>query len=98
MTLVQNFSEFYNILKTHANIPNTVPALREYILLVEAFKSTCSCNRGGEKQRLKNECENRYRLLITNEVTNNINLFHSSLGANHIRFLYNNAVIKDFNL
>lgn len=96
MTLVQNFSEFYNILKTHAVIPNTVAALREYVLLVESFKSACSCNRGGEKQRLKNECENRYRLLVTNDVANNIGLFHSSLGASHIRFVHNNALIRDF--
>lgn len=97
MILVQNFTEFYNILKTHNSIPNSVSQLKEYILLVERFKNTCSC-RGAEKQRVKNECELQYKMLITTEVTNHINLFKNSLGDGHIKFIHNNAMIKEFNV
>lgn len=97
MILVQNFTEFYNILKTHNDIINTVSPLKEYVLLVERFKTTCSC-RGAEKQRIKNECENRYRSLVITEVGNNINLFKNSLGDGHIKFIQNNAIIKEFNV
>lgn len=97
MILVQNFSEFYNILKTHTSIPNSIGAFKEFIMLVENFKATCNCNRVNEKQRLKVECETKYRMLVTNEVTTHINLFKSSLGDSQIRFIYNNALIKEFN-
>jgi len=95
MVVVQNFTEFYNILKTHPDITNAVPALRNYVTLVEQFKFTCNC-RGSEKQRLKLDCETKYRMLVTNEVTNNINLFNTSLGDKHFRFIHNNGLIKEF--
>jgi hypothetical protein len=97
MILVQNFTEFYNILKTHNGIPNSVSKLKEYVLLVERFKNTCSC-RGTEKQRVKNECESQYRLLVITEVSNHINLFKNSLGDGNIKFIQNNVIIQEFNV
>jgi len=97
MILVQNFTEFYNILKTHNSIPNSVSKLKEYVLLVERFKNTCSC-RGSEKQRVKNECEMQYRSLVLTEVSNNITMFKNSLGDGHIKFVQNNAIIQEFNV
>lgn len=95
MVVIQNFTEFYNILKTNPSLPGAIPSLFEYISLVERFKSTCSC-RGNEKQRLKLDCETRYRLHVTNEVANNIELFRTSLGNQHFRFIHNNGLIKEF--
>lgn len=97
MILVQNFTEFYNILKTHNNIANSVSKLKEYVLLVERFKNTCSC-RGAEKQRVKNECEMQYRSLVLTEVSNNITMFKNSLGDGHIKFIQHNAIIQEFNI
>lgn len=96
MIVVNNFTEFYNILKTH-NLGNTVSGLKEYVLLVERFKNTCSC-RGNEKQRLKNECEIRYKTLVLNDVGNHITEFKNSLGDGQIKFVHNNAIIKEFNV
>lgn len=95
MVTVQNFTEFYNILKLHPNIAKEIPVLFDFISLVDRFKSTCSC-RGNEKQRLKSECETRYRMHVTNEVTNNIELFRTSLGNQNFRFTHNNGLIKQF--
>jgi hypothetical protein len=95
MVVIQNFTEFYNLLKTHPNITNSISTLKDYTALVERFKITCSC-RGAEKQRLKDDCETRYRLHVTNEVSNNIELFKTSLGDDHFRFIHNHGLIKEF--
>ena len=95
MVVIQNFTEFYNLLKTHPDITNSIATLKDYTSLVERFKMTCSC-RGAEKQRLKTDCETRYRLHVTNEVLNNIELFRTSLGDQLFRFIHNNGLIKEF--
>lgn len=95
MTVVNNFTEFYNILKTRPNIVEVNARFREFIALVETFQQICSC-RGGEKNRIKVQVESQYRHLVLNEVSSNINVFLSSLGTKKIKFLYNNALIKEF--
>lgn len=95
MTIVHNFTEFYNILKTRQDITNTSPRFKEFIALVETFQQICSC-RGGEKNRIKVEVESQYRHLVLNEVSSNASTFLNSLGTKKIKFLYNNALIKEF--
>jgi hypothetical protein len=96
MVTIQNFTEFYTLLKTHPNITQTISSLSEFIFLVERFKNTCSC-RNSEKQRLKLECESRYRTLVNTDVLNNINLFKTSLNDQHLKFIQNNqSIIKEF--
>lgn len=96
MILVNNFTEFYNILKTN-NLGNTVSEFKEYVLLVERFKHTCSC-RGSEKQRVKHECEVQYKSLVLTSVNTNITLFKNALGDGNIKFVQNNAIIKEYNV
>jgi len=95
MTIVHNFTEFYNILKTRQDITNVSPRFKEFIALVETFQQICSC-RGGEKNRIKVQVESQYRHLVLNEVTSNFNIFLTSLDTKKIKFLYNNALIKEF--
>lgn len=95
MMIINNFTEFYNILKTRQDITNVNPRFKEFIALVETFQQMCSC-RGGEKNRIKVQVESQYRHLILNEVSSNINTFLSSLGTNKIKFLYNQAIVKEF--
>ena len=77
------------------NCKNICP--KKFKNVVESFKNTCSC-RGAEKQRVKNECESQYRLLVITEVSNHINLFKNSLGDGNIKFIQNNAIIQEFNV
>lgn len=95
MVSIQNFTEFYNLLKTHPNITREVPLLLDFVFLVERFKNTCSC-RNNEKQRLKLECENRYRAIVMSDVARNINLFRRSLNEQNFRFTQNGGMIREF--
>lgn len=94
--MINNFTEFYNLLKAHDVLANTVPGLKNYILLVESYKAMCSCNRKDEKIRLKLECESQYRILINSTVTSNINVFFTTLNQSKISFANNNVLIKSF--
>jgi len=95
MILVSNFTELYNILKTHPNIKTCSNKFSEFVVLVDTFQQICSC-RGGEKNRIKLQIETQYRNLILNEITANINVFVQSLGDSKIKFLYNQAIVKEF--
>jgi hypothetical protein len=94
--MINNFTEFYNTLKHNDAITNTIGGLKDYVLLVESYKDMCSCNRKAEKIRLKMECENQYKLLVTSSVANNINVFFTVLNQPNITFVHNNAVIRSF--
>lgn len=95
MILVSNFTELYNILKTHPNLKESHNRFSEFVGLVDTFQQMCSC-RGSEKNRIKLQIETQYRNLILNEITANINLFVQSLGDKKIKFLYNQSIVKEF--
>jgi len=93
---VNNFTEFYSLLKNNDAITNTIPHLRDFVVLAETYRDMCSCDRKSEKLRLKTECESQYRILVTTVVAANINVFFAVLKQSHLRFIYNCAVIREF--
>ena len=93
---INNFTEFYNLLKNNDAISNTIGGMKDYILLVESYRDMCSCNRKAEKIRLKMECETQYRLLVTSTIAANINMFFTVLDQPKITFVHNNAIIRSF--
>jgi len=94
---VNNFTEFYNLLKNNDGITNSVPRMRDFIILVENYKSMCSCDRKSEKLRLQNQCESEYRSLISTILPSHIQIFHSVLKQSNIKFLVNNTLLGNFN-
>ena len=42
---VNNFTEFYSLLKNNDAITNTIPHLRDFVVLAETYRDTCSCDR-----------------------------------------------------
>ena len=94
--MINNFTEFYHLLKNNDAITNSIGGLKDYVLLVESYKDMCSCNRKAEKIRLKMECENQYRSLVLNVISNNIGVFYRVLNLPNITFVHNNAVIRSF--
>lgn len=95
---IHNFTEFYNLLKNNDGITNTVPKMKDFVLLTESYKAVCSCNRKSEKLRMQALCETEYRSLVNNVVPSHIQVFKAVLKQNQIKFLFNNGLLKDFNL
>lgn len=93
---VNNFTEFYSLLKNNDAITNTIPHLRNFIVLAETYRDMCSCARKSEKLRLKVECESQYRILVTTVIASNINVFFAVLKLSHIQFIHNCALIQAF--
>jgi hypothetical protein len=60
---VNNFTEFYSLLKNNDAITNTILNLRDFVVLAETYRDMCSCDRKSEKLRLKTECESQYGIL-----------------------------------
>lgn len=94
--IINNFTEFYNLLKNNDSISNTISGMKDYILMVESYRDVCSCNRKAEKIKMKIECETQYKLLVTSTISANINVFFTVLNQQKITFVHNNAIVRAF--
>jgi hypothetical protein len=96
--IIHNFTELYNLLKNNDSIVKSAPQLRNFVLTVENYRDTCSCDRKSEKNRLKSECDSMYRNIVTSIISNNLPIFKEILKENKMTFLYNGGILSEFTL
>jgi hypothetical protein len=95
---INNFTEFYTLLKGNDSIVKSIPSLSNFIILTESYRGTCSCNRRAEKIRLKEQCETEYKNAVINILTPHAPLILSILKQNKIKFLFGGNIFKEFNV